>query len=106
MKTKSKRMEQFELVMAKKYIAIPLMIIMFFGFVFGGITFFVQATGTVDTCLLDGYFLKKILPNVICDDEFIKNNIIITFAFGVVTFQGLWLGIEIYKGMKRGRFKI
>ena len=106
MKHKNRLEEKFELIMARKYVAIPIMVIMFFGFIGGGITFFVQLTGTIDICLLDGYFLKGILPDVICDEKFLQNNILMTFAFGVITFQGLWFGIESYKGMKRGRFQI
>ena len=106
MKTKNKLTEKFELIMARKYIAIPIMVIMFFGFVIGGIVFVVQIFGLIDGCMFNSQILKEIKININCDEKFIQNNILVTFAFGVITFTGLRFGIESYKGIKRGRFQI
>lgn len=103
MKYKSEDIFKF---LARKYVAIPFIIIMVFGFVFGGLILAVQILGMIDTCLLDQVILENLNLDVTCDDKFLENNILITIAYSFVSWMGFWQAKLFYKGMKKGIFTI
>lgn|GEM_PF-6781473 len=102
----NKYLEKYSIILAKKYVAIPIIAIMIFGGIGGIITFSLEVIGIIDICMLDQYIFGSLKLDVICDEKFLNNNIIVTFAYGGMSWIGFWQGRLFYRGMKAGKFQV